>query len=334
MSLQVRSFNAKSCILGIVLLATLTFTVGGSTAYASPLPPIPPGQSGSTVALDVHGSVSTLSRDFNFTSLAHLSPRQLHEKGSSSRAPIEGSSSQQPTEEDDNSSSSTRTVVKKGSRLFQALSSADRLNRRLDTAEYTFIGYGYAFPNVAKQYKGKTMPTVADLTLANPDWSLTSEGIYGIYLLPQIMPEQNPTKLYWTCPVYAKTDMIEESKKKQKASFKGKSKTDDPVVGPMRSTMRYNELEPYYPEDPNYLPEYSQEEPDHQHVIDFFKSPNFPNVVAMRIPKDQDHKYIQAWGLLARCYDSPDGLTMKAPWEEWRASIKNLPEDVALVPEL
>ncbi|KAJ3963832.1 hypothetical protein EV361DRAFT_874513 [Lentinula raphanica] len=125
------------------------------------------------------------------------------------------------------------------------------------------------------------------------------------------MPEQNPTKLYWTCPVYAKTDMIEESKKKQKTSFKGKSKTDDSVVGPMRSTMRYNELEPYYPEDPNYLPEYSQEEPDHQHVIDFFKSPNFPNVVAMRIPKDQDHKYIQAWGLLARCYDCRPGNAKK-----------------------
>ncbi|KAJ3963366.1 hypothetical protein EV361DRAFT_957146 [Lentinula raphanica] len=185
MSLQVRSFNAKSWILGIVLFATLTFTVGESTAYASPLPPIPPGRSGSTVALDVHGSVSTISRGFNFTSLAQLSPRQLHEKGSSSRAPIEGSSSQQPTEEDDHSSSS-RTVVKKGSRLFQALSSADRLNRQLDTAEYTFIGYGYALPSVAKQYKGKTMPTVADLKLANPDWSLTSGGIYGIYLLPQI----------------------------------------------------------------------------------------------------------------------------------------------------
>ncbi|KAJ3818688.1 hypothetical protein F5880DRAFT_1510760, partial [Lentinula raphanica] len=120
------------------------------------------------------------------------------------------------------------------------------------------------------------------------------------------------------CPVYAKTDVIEKTDPKG-TSRRGKS------IGPMRSSMGYSEVEPY-----SYL--HPSEAGHFEHVIAFFGDQAFPGVVAMRIPNAAE--YYEAWDLCARCYESSDGLTMKAPWEEWRASIQNLPEDVKLVPEL
>ncbi|KAJ3766609.1 hypothetical protein FB446DRAFT_377394 [Lentinula raphanica] len=156
------------------------------------------------------------------------------------------------------------------------------------------------------------MISLTELTL--PNWRVpVTSSITETYLLPQLMPEQNPDpKSYWSCPVYAKTDVIEKTDPKG-TSRRGKS------IGPMRSSMGYSEVEPY-----SYL--HPSEAGHFEHVIAFFGDQAFPGVVAMRIPNAAE--YYEAWDLCARCYESSDGLTMKAPWEEWRASIQNLPEDV------
>ncbi|KAJ3819496.1 hypothetical protein F5880DRAFT_1733871 [Lentinula raphanica] len=358
MSLQVHSSSAKSWILGIVLIATLTFTLGGSTVDASPLPPgIPPGResSGPIVALDIHGSVSTMRREFNSTILA-LSPRQLPEKGSIS---------QQPAGEDVNSPGFAE-VMKNSLKLFKNFPlTADRRTKILDKAsmlvEYTFIGYTYADPRVAKNREG-AMINVQLLSLPNRDKNLLSGGKYGIYdLLPKVWPEQNPKdergEQLWTCTVYAKSSKIPEktNKKKQETGQIGKEtnknsqkndkgkqvETDtigqetDETIEQMRSMMEYNVAEQYSAEDPTErLPLYSQVPPEPTPgSILFFQNPFTPvtrDIVVMRLPKVK--KYIDAWDLLAWCYESPDGLTMNAPWEDWRRSIKNLPEDVKLIP--
>ncbi|KAJ3963833.1 hypothetical protein EV361DRAFT_956566 [Lentinula raphanica] len=232
MSLQAHSSSAKSRILGIIVIATLT-----SPVYASPLPPIPPERLGSTVALDVHGPVSIMSHDFNFTTPA-LSPRQILGKGSSSQVPpsqSEGSSSsQQPTE--------TSTAAKKGSGFLNSLrpnfrkkegrKEDTRLHQKVDgptvlpsdvgrnketdepaitdfgrnkktdehaikDSEYTLIGYGYTHKLGAKYHEGM-MISLTELTL--PNWRVpVTSSITETYLLPQLMPEQNPDpKSYWS----------------------------------------------------------------------------------------------------------------------------------------
>ncbi|KAJ3732274.1 hypothetical protein DFJ43DRAFT_1074562, partial [Lentinula guzmanii] len=212
----------------------------------------------------------------------------------------------QPTE-DPKSSSLWNTLLENGARLRKTLT--DQGTKLLDQgtmATDTFIGFTYAPPEIGQDRKGK-FTHVTKLTFANPAWNLLSNGIY---LLPKLeLPEQNPNNEYWSCMVYAKKKKIDE----------------------MKSHMFYEKREPYlYNDNVENPPLYSPEPPKYPTPIVFFENEKFPNIVAMRIPNLET--CIKEWDLAANCYETTKGLTgFKAPWDNWRTSIKGLPQYVKLV---
>ncbi|KAJ3895664.1 hypothetical protein GG344DRAFT_61906 [Lentinula edodes] len=200
-----------------------------------------------------------------------------------------------------------------------------RLNKTLDrwtmfATGSTLIGFAYAKPEIAEERKGQ-FTSASKLILPNPLWSLVTDELY---LLPKLgMVNQNPNNAHWNCLVYAKKSKIDE----MKSDMVYESREEQSPPYPEQLPPSPGQQLPPYTRTP--IPNVPPAQPANlRNPIVFFKQEAFPGTVAMRVPKNK----IKEWEIDAVCHETTKNLLkLKASWNEWKSSIRNLPEDEDLV---